>query len=72
MVLLYRHTRFVIQQQIASGALGWTTYRITTDRWGRHWQSEWNGAPRAYRAYTSWGALIRSGRAMKRWVKEQS
>ena len=70
MVLLYRHTRFVIQQQIASSCAGWAAYRITTDRWGRRWQAEWDGAPRAYRAYTSWGALIRSGRAMKRWASD--
>lgn len=70
-ILLYRHVRHLIQQQLASQALGWNVYRITSDRWGRHWQAEWNGAPRAFRAYTSWGALIRTGRAMKHWAKEQ-
>lgn len=31
--------------------------------WMRTWQSEWDGAPRAYRAFTRNGALIRGVRA---------
>jgi len=31
--------------------------------WMRTWQSEWDGAPRAFRAYTRNGALIRGVRA---------
>lgn len=31
------------------------TYRITTDRWHRTWQAEWDGCQRAPRAWTERG-----------------
>lgn len=37
--------------------------------WLRTWQAEWNDAPRAYRAWTRNGAIVRGVRA---WRKSES
>lgn len=67
--MLYKHLRWALHQMLAQNHPHWTVYRITTDKWRRTWQCEWDGAPRAYRAYTSWGALHRALRAAQRWAK---
>ena len=39
--------------------------RKSPDRWGRTWQAEYDGAPRAWRAYTRLGAVRRAARKMQ-------
>ncbi len=45
-------------------------YRITTDRWHRTWQCEWEGAPcaRAVRAWTRRGVERKAWRAFEAYV----
>lgn len=65
--MLYRNLRFAMHQALNQRWPHWDVYRITTDRWHRHWQCEWDGCTKAVRAFTSWGALAK---AMRHAVKE--
>jgi hypothetical protein len=44
------------------------TYRVSSDKWRRTWQAEWNGCQRAPRAWTELGVR----RKAIRWIARKS
>ena len=62
----YRRISFAMRRSLSGAYPHFNLYRVTTDRWRRGWQCEWDGCQTAVRACTWLGAFVKACRAAEK------